>query len=647
MKFIVQYAICAAFIYSEVIIYNWRLWHLNISKNNAFFNYAIVGFLANLIDIARVIFTPHVTAENWIIFQILNSAYFSLIVSVSFAFALYGFTLVDSSKHRAEHYSLITKFGIILPLVLSIIYCIISPFFNNPTFSLMYYDTEKFTPVFSKFGAIILYICCTIYSLYGILIMIHFRKYIPRNDLLRFVFILQMMIGMAIAQKFFYYARFVSFAMAMSCLTLSFYIQRPDLIYNSELGAFNLEGFKMVVNHFFSKRKRFLVISIVMDDAAFYEFAIGRKEKFNLESCIVTTLKQKFKKNCSVFRLKFGNYALVIKENKKLNEESAMNYINKQIDMRWGFSSMELDLTFRTCSMVSYRDVQFYDEIIDLIDYFTTSKKFKAKYTTAYSMDLSRLHSKSYIERSIYEGLKNNRLEVYYQPIYSVAEDKLSGVEALIRLRDDEGNFVSPEDFIPIAEQNGTIFDIGKFVFTSVCETLSKINLEEYNIKKVDINLSVIQCIQEDMYKQLINIRNSFKIPSQYINLEITETATINSPEVLLKNMKKLEEDGIELSLDDYGSGNSNISYILSLPFKMIKIDKGIIWKSFENPRADIALKETINMMKALGMKIVAEGVETKEQSKRLIELGCDYLQGYYYSRPVDCQTFLNVMKKA
>ena len=110
--------------------------------------------------------------------------------------------------------------------------------------------------------------------------------------------------------------------------------------------------------------------------------------------------------------------------------------------------------------------------------------------------------------------------------------------------------------------------------------------------------------------------------------------------------MKHLEDDGIELSLDDYGSGHSNISYILSLPFKMIKIDKGIVWKAFETQRADIALKATIDMMKSLGMKIVAEGVETEEQSKRLIELGCDYLQGYYYSRPIDCQSFLNLMKK-
>ncbi|MCR5189288.1 MAG: EAL domain-containing protein [Treponema sp.] len=646
MNFIVQYAICAAFIYAEVILYNWRLWHLNIYKNNAFFNYAIIGFFANLLDIARSYFYPHVTTSNWLIFQFISSFYYSLILSISLAFAIYGAALVDTSKHRGQVFSFTKKIILLIPLVLCILYTWISPFFNSPKYSLFYYDLELLYPVTTSFGYLILYICTAFYAIHGILIMIRFRNAIEKADMFRYFSILHIMLVVVVFQRFYFYARFVTFSLAMSCLTLSFYIQRPDLIYDSELGSFNLQGFKMVVNHFLSVRKRFLIISIVMDDASFYELALGRKEKNNLESCIITTLKQKFKKNCSIFRLKYGSYALIIKENKYMTEEKAMEYIKSQIDMRWGFSSMELDLTFRTCSMVSHRDVHFYDEIIDLIEYFSNSKKFKSKNTTAYSMDLSRLHSKSYLERAIYEGLKNNRFEVHYQPIYSVLDGKLNGAEALIRLRDDEGNFVSPEDFIPIAEQNGTIFEIGKFVFTSVCETLSKINLDDFNIKKIDINLSVIQCIQEDMYKQLIHIRNEYKIPAQYINLEVTETATINSPEVLLKNMKKLEEDGIELSLDDYGSGHSNISYILSLPFKMIKIDKGIVWKAFENQRADIALRETINMMKALGMKIVAEGVETEEQSKRLIELGCDYLQGYFYSRPVDCQTFLNVVKK-
>ena len=90
------------------------------------------------------------------------------------------------------------------------------------------------------------------------------------------------------------------------------------------------------------------------------------------------------------------------------------------------------------------------------------------------------MHSKSYLERAIYDGLKYNRFEVYYQPLYSAIDHKLSGAEALLRLRDNEGNFVSPEDFIPIAEQNGTIFEIGKFVFESVCKTLSEIKLEDY-----------------------------------------------------------------------------------------------------------------------------------------------------------------------
>ncbi len=619
---------------------------MNVFKNNTFLDYVLIAFFANLLDIVRCAFLMTLSVKNYKAAIVFTGLYYSFLVNLPVFFALYGYSLVSDSQNRLSKVSVFVKVLLVLPVFITLLFIWVSIFLPFPKISLAFYDAENNRIVNSYFSFCVLYVCSYFYTLIGLVNVITYRKNMDRGELIRFVTILISINCTVMAQKNIPNVRFLTFAISMTCLTLSFYIQKPDAIYNSDLGVFNFKGFQMVINHFFAIKKKFSLISIVMDDVSFYESALGRKEKENLEACIINTLNQKFKKNCSVFRFSYGNYALVIKDNKMIDAEMAMDYIKNQIDMRWGFSSMELDLTFRTCVIIAFQDVSSYDEIIDLIDYFSLNKKFKTKSLSATSMDLSKLHSKSYLEKAIHDGLKNNRFEVYFQPLYSVKDNKLDGAEALIRLRDEEGNFVSPEDFIPIAEKNGTIFDIGKFVFTNVCDTLSKINLNDYNIHKIDINLSVVQCIQEDMYKQLIMIRNNYNIPSNYLNLEITETSTINSPEVLLKNMKHLEDDGIELSLDDYGSGHSNISYILSLPFKMIKIDKGIVWKAFETQRADIALKATIDMMKSLGMKIVAEGVETEEQSKRLIELGCDYLQGYYYSRPIDCQSFLNLMKK-
>lgn len=276
------------------------------------------------------------------------------------------------------------------------------------------------------------------------------------------------------------YVRVMCFAVAMSCMDLSFYIQRPEDLYYPDLRVFNFRGFKMIVDYLFTIKKKFYVISIVMDDASFYESALGKKERENLEACIISGLKQKFKNHCSIFKSNYGHYEVIIRDYKGVNLAKSIEYIKAQIGLRWGFSSIDLDLSFRICSMESYNDVKSISEITDLIDYFSINKKFKAKYLQANSLDLSKLHSKSYLERAIYDGLKYNRFEVYYQPLYSAIDHKLSGAEALLRLRDNEGNFVSLEDFIPIAEQNGTIFEIGKFVFESVCKTLSEIKLEDY-----------------------------------------------------------------------------------------------------------------------------------------------------------------------
>ena len=151
--------------------------------------------------------------------------------------------------------------------------------------------------------------------------------------------------------------------------------------------------------------------------------------------------------------------------------------------------------------------------------------------------------------------------------------------------------------------------------------------------------------MQEILAEQILSIQSIYQIPAEIINLEITETAAAHSPEILLHNMERLAAAGFELSLDDYGSGYSNMNYMLNLPFKMVKIDKYIVWSAFTDERAKKALTATIQMIKSLGMTVLAEGVEDRAQAALLSELGCDYLQGYYFSRPVKKNEFLMLMK--
>ena len=188
------------------------------------------------------------------------------------------------------------------------------------------------------------------------------------------------------------------------------------------------------------------------------------------------------------------------------------------------------------------------------------------------------------------------------------------------------------------------ILKIGHYVFKSVCKFLSESRIWEKGIEYIHINLSVIQCMQEKLYEQLFEIMDYYNLNYKYINLEITETSANASQEILKNNMKIMIEKHIKFSLDDYGTGFSNTSSLLNYPFQIIKIDKFLIWDAIKDKKAEIILKQTISMIKDLNMAVVAEGVETQEQMLLVKSLGCDYIQGYYYSYPLQEKDFLIFM---
>ena len=247
--------------------------------------------------------------------------------------------------------------------------------------------------------------------------------------------------------------------------------------------------------------------------------------------------------------------------------------------------------------------------------------------------------------KAIRRALDEDGFQVYYQPIYSTREKKVIAAEALIRLFDPEYGFIPPEPMIALAEKEGYILRIGEIVFTEVCRFYSKNKLDKLGIEYIEVNLSAVQCMQKLLAEQFIGIMKEYKLGPERINFEITESsAMINDAEVT-RNIARFEQQGVSLSLDDYGTGYSNISYLYNLPFMIMKVDKSILWTSEKNEKADIILKNTFRMAKRLKMKVVMEGVETEEQIKKLLALDCDYFQGFYFSKPVEGKKFIEYVK--
>ena len=233
---------------------------------------------------------------------------------------------------------------------------------------------------------------------------------------------------------------------------------------------------------------------------------------------------------------------------------------------------------------------------------------------------------------------------VVYQPIWSTKENCFASAEALVRLQDcGDLGFISPEIFIPMAEEQGMIDEIGSIVFENVCSFAAENKLWEKGIHYIEVNLSGMQSVDPSLPAQLSSVMEHYGIEPKFINLEITETASIDGGELLDANMRRLRSLGCHFSMDDFGTGYSNLSQMAKVHFELVKLDKSLIWPAFgESPEeAMVILNSCIAMILQLGANIVAEGVETEEQAKFLAEHGVRYLQGYFYSKPVPGESFL------
>ncbi|MGN1083953.1 MAG: EAL domain-containing protein [Lachnospiraceae bacterium] len=250
------------------------------------------------------------------------------------------------------------------------------------------------------------------------------------------------------------------------------------------------------------------------------------------------------------------------------------------------------------------------------------------------------------IDGIISNAIAGNRFRMYYQPIYSVKEKRFLSAEALIRLQDETYGFISPELFIPAAEKNGTILQIGDFVLEEVCRFLAECGKEGLPIDYIELNLSMTQCMQKNLPEKVLYYLEKYHLKPEQINLEITETAANTAQDIVEENIQSLSEREIYFSLDDYGTGYSNISRIMSLPFRIVKLDKSLADK-VDDPRIKIVLRNTIRMLKEIGTEIVVEGVETKEGVRQFTELGCDFIQGYYFSKPLPESEFVKFIRES
>lgn len=240
------------------------------------------------------------------------------------------------------------------------------------------------------------------------------------------------------------------------------------------------------------------------------------------------------------------------------------------------------------------------------------------------------------IEHKLEKAIKAQGFFMCYQPQYSTDDRRLRGVEALVRWKDEDGKVISPATFIPVAEQNGSILQLGDWILEKSVADFSRW-LDKYQFKDItlSINISALQFKNKDFVKTLVRVLKKYNMDPKMIELEITESVFIDDMDDVIAKMNILREYGIRFSMDDFGTGFSSLSYLRRLPIDTLKIDKSFIDSVVtDNPTRTIA-ETIIDMGKKLGFHTIAEGVEDEIQFDLLREIGCDNIQGFYMGKPM------------
>lgn len=242
---------------------------------------------------------------------------------------------------------------------------------------------------------------------------------------------------------------------------------------------------------------------------------------------------------------------------------------------------------------------------------------------------------KNQIETYLRDALNNNGFQLYYQPQINIKNNKIKGLEVLLRLKYTKLGFISPEEFIPIAEETGLISKIGEWVINSACKQCKEWIDKGYNFEKISINISPVQ-MRKKYFLDIVNkaiCKNNLN--PKFLELEITEGTLIESIEKNADLLNELMSIGIKVSLDDFGKGYSSLNYLTALPINTLKIDKSFIDSINEDNKHRAIVNCIINLAKSLNCEVIAEGVEERLQKEQLYEMGCDCIQGYYYSKPL------------
>ena len=522
------------------------------------------------------------------------------------------------------------------PLVL----CEIFVFFNIATRRMYHLDaagTYQRGPLL-----VFYYLVALIYIVFGIMAMVVNRANIPERDYRSILIFNVVAVGGLLIQVLFKGAYVELFAESIAILGLLLTSENEDLDLDSDTHLKNRQSFYDDNQLALATEANYSIIALSMPDIDRDESSVNRDSALDLIYEIANWLRNNSEGE-TVYRLRVSDFAIVMTNHpgraKKLAEKIADRF-----GKPWQIGEMSYLVRVVISTAIIPDNAINLDEISSL---FLFNRKDFSQSNVLIRNDkaLNFVKRRSALETAIRNALDNDQLIIYYQPVVSTATERCVAAEALIRIDDPTLGMLSPEEFIPIAEQAGLIGDIGQFVFNDVCRFYNDYRPDNAGLQWIEINVSALQLPNNQLFDGFYSSLVEYDVPVRFINLELTESEDPEPSSLYMDTIRKLYEMGFSFSIDDYGTGYSNISRLLTGYYENVKLDKSILWNS-ETMAGMKILKELNFLLRDMKLTIIQEGVETEEQLKLVKSLGTPLVQGFYYSKPIPEKDFMEFLRK-
>ena len=423
--------------------------------------------------------------------------------------------------------------------------------------------------------------------------------------------------------------------------------------YDELTGLSNRNMFGVEISNLIDRHKangtKFAVVYMDVDNFKHVNDTLGHASGDMLLTYIADILKNQLDEGDMAVRLGGDEFSILIGSmNENEDVANKLDRLVKHLRRPWMLKEHEFFVSFSMGVAVYPDNGDDMTALLKSADTAMFSVKENGKDSYCFYTDSMQEKTLKHIDmiNSLRRAIEDEEFVLYYQPIVNMKSGDIEGVEALVRWLHPKKGFISPLDFIPLAEETGQILEIGSWVMKTACKTKRKWENMGFADVKMSINFSGKRIVNTDVDRELETIIQSEGISVKDIQIEVTETAVMKNMKTAVEVLLKMRNRGIKIALDDFGTGYSSLTYLKNLPIDVVKIDRGFIKNIEEKKQDEFIVKTVVELAHGLGKEIVAEGIETKRQLEFLREIGCDTAQGYLFSRPVPAEEIENMLIK-